>query len=396
MEESRRLQHLTSYGIDLDQPHESLQPYVELAKYIADSPVCLINIMGGYNQWTIAGDGLDEKVIPKEESICQDTIKVNEPYEIKDLEKNERYRDRFYVAGKPWLRYYCGAQLTTSDGTNIGAICVLDTEPKVLTEEQKTQMEHLAELIVESIERESQNKNIAYEYYELKERFHTLNHDVRSPINGIVGIVDILVEDDGNENLPTDDLMVIKECAKTVVEKIDGVLNSIDEQKGSDKGWRATRLEDILEKVRNLYTPPAKKKDISLLLDNNLKESQEVSYSLFTNLIQVIGNLVANGIKFTPRGGSVEVSLYVEKEGNTLSLEIQVKDNGEGMQEKQIEAFNNDEELKGTSGTEGEASFGIGLKHVKQLVEEEGGTIQVQSANGDGTQFLVTIPLNSF
>lgn len=114
--ELRRLQKLGDLNIDFEHQKQKLEPYVELAKYITDSPVCEINIIDANTQWTVARTEDSLKAIPREESVCHDTIQQGTTYEIPDLSSSDRYQDRFYVTDEPHFRYYCGVQLTTSDG----------------------------------------------------------------------------------------------------------------------------------------------------------------------------------------------------------------------------------------------------------------------------------------
>lgn len=103
-----RLQKLAELDIDFENQREKLQPFVELAKYITDSPICEINIIDAYTQWTVARTEDSLKAIPREESVCQDTIQQGSTYEIPDLSSDKRYQDRCYVTDEPHFRYYCG------------------------------------------------------------------------------------------------------------------------------------------------------------------------------------------------------------------------------------------------------------------------------------------------
>ncbi|NIT56521.1 MAG: hypothetical protein GWN00_09900, partial [Aliifodinibius sp.] len=204
-----------------------LNPFVKLAQEITDSPVCEINIIDAYNQWTIARTEEELKVIPREESVCVDTIQEDEPYEVTNLKDHNRYSNRSYVIGEPYFRYYCGVQLTTDEGINIGSICVLDQEAKEITSRQKQQLEYLADIIVQYLQKDRSVHQSKRKVHKMEERFRTLNHDIRNPINGIVGIVDLLLtdEDDQQAEVSMDDLMMIKECANAIIGEIDGVLS---------------------------------------------------------------------------------------------------------------------------------------------------------------------------
>lgn len=385
-----RLQHLSSFALDYGSYHERLEPFVELAKTITDSPICEINIIDAYNQWTIARSESELKVIPREESICHDTIEKDKPYEIKNLQEDRRYRDRDYVTGAPYFRYYCGVQLTTKEGVNIGSICVLDQKEKEISDKQKEQLQYLANLVVQYLQKDQLVYRSKGKLHDLEQRFRTLNHDLRSPVNGIVGIVDLLLTDEDQVEVSTEDLLMIKDCAEAIVDEIDGVL-SPDEQIKDSNGVNDILLEDVFEKVKKLNIPPAQNKKISFKVENRTDNNYSISVYPSRKLIQIVSNLVANAIKFTDYGGRIRVSYAIVEKDEEKILKVVVEDNGIGMNGDKVENFNRGEKVGGSSGTAGEESFGIGLQHVRQLVDELDGKILAESTIGKGTEFTVSV-----
>jgi signal transduction histidine kinase len=138
-----------------------------------------------------------------------------------------------------------------------------------------------------------------------------------------------------------------------------------------------------------LFIPQARNKNISLKVKTS-SESEQIPFAR-NKLLQITGNLISNAIKFTPKGGCVEVDLGLEVNDYICILQIQVKDNGVGIDEKGIEKI-----LKGnsasSSGTTGEAGFGFGLALVKHLIETLKGTINIHSKPGEGSVFEVRLP----
>lgn len=385
-----RLAHLSALAIPFDELQNKLKPFVELAQFITDSPVCEINIIDAYNQWTIAQTSDERKVIPREKSVCYDSIQQDTPYEIADLKNNKRYKDRFYVKGEPYFRYYCGVQLVTSAGFNIGSICVLDTESKTISDEQKTQLGNLADLITQKIEAESRYKQASAQINEMKENVKKLSHDLRSPISGIVGTADLLMNDQEKVEVETEDLNMIKQAAESIIENIDGILDHLILQENNEPGETFT-VEELQKKLLRLYNLQAQQKDLNLSIFNNHDTIIELPYQYATKLIPITGNLIANAIKFTNSGGKIEVSFTVDSDASKPFC-ITVIDDGEGMSENQISAFNNHQKVIQTTGTDGEKSFGIGLQHVRQMVTQLGGTISVKKADTNGTAFFVSLP----
>ncbi|HEX6983103.1 MAG TPA: GAF domain-containing sensor histidine kinase [Balneolaceae bacterium] len=388
----KRLQYLAAYSLELDGRKEELNSFTGITKYVTGASVCEINILDAYNQWTIAGPGEEMKVIAREDSVCNTTIAKDELFEVRDLKKDSRFKNRDYVAGGPQYRYYCGVPLKTSDNINIGTVCVLDTEPKDLSAPQKKQLRNIGDLLVNKIETESRYKKKLRRLHDLTNSFHKLNHDIRGPINGVVGITDMLIHKaEKGDAISTDKLAIIKDCAKTIVEMIDGILAKIGIASDSDDEKATTSISQIINKIECLYKPQALKKDISLRLHKPEDKVLAMKGYFLTSLIQIVGNLVSNSLKFTSKGGSVDVHFAIADKNR--NLKIRVADMGKGMSKEQVSAFNNEQSVSGTEGTNGEASFGIGLMHVKNLVNLEGGRIEVESTPGKGTTFFVWLPV---
>jgi GAF domain-containing protein len=171
---------------EVNKQYLNLHPYAELGQHIMDSSVCEINIIDTYYQDTVAHN-VDEAVY--KDLICYNVIMQNGSiYEIEDLTKNKRYKDHSYVKTPPYFQYYCSAKLTNKSGRTVGSIYVLDTNPKCVSSEQKEQLRQLALLVMDTIEYESKYRDLKAKLGVLGDDIHKINHDVRTPINGIVGI----------------------------------------------------------------------------------------------------------------------------------------------------------------------------------------------------------------
>jgi len=379
---------------DKSQNRSHLKPIVELAKIITDSTVCKINVTDPYSHWTVSCNGKGVKSIPPEESIFSETILQSGAYEIEDLKINPQYKDRTYVKGDPYFRYFCGVRLTTSIGTNIGSICVLDMKSKRISENQKKQLHLLADLVVSNIESENSLSNISAKLNLMRDNLQKLNHDIRNPIYGIVGIADMLLMNKERMNERQNQYIVmIKESAEAMTTIIDGVLMVANADKNKEKLLEKKPLSNIPEKIKRLYTPLVQNKNVTLSLINKMDSGILIPHYLSIILLQIIGNLVSNAIKFTQLEGYVKVILAPGVENNQNMLEIIVKDNGVSMTDDQTSAFNSRKSIAITKGTNGEQGFGIGLQHVINLVTHAGGSISVKRRQQKGTKFSISIPM---
>mgnify|MGYP003660953640 CR=1 FL=1 len=152
-----------------------------------------------------------------------------------------------------------------------------------------------------------------------------------------------------------------------------------------------TNLIKLRETILHLLAPQLKVKNInfSIVLD------QENQFESFSKLyvLQILGNLLSNSIKFTKAGGDIAVLMNLKRNELDLYLELSVEDNGMGMSSAKVDEILDD----GTStdeGTRGEKGFGLGLKLVKQLVNQQNGIMEIDSKLGEGTKFFIKMKVN--
>ncbi|RZM07646.1 MAG: GAF domain-containing protein [Pedobacter sp.] len=146
--EMERVLELSDYDLDYTSFQDSFKDLAKLAAKVAGTNISLVNLIDSFTQWSITNHGLDVSQMPREESICQYTIMGDNPFEVTDLRADDRFSDRGYVTGAPNVKYYFGVPLTTEEGTNIGALCVLDQDVKTLSPEKVELLKIIAGEIV--------------------------------------------------------------------------------------------------------------------------------------------------------------------------------------------------------------------------------------------------------
>lgn len=214
----------------------------------------------------------------------------------------------------------------------------------------------------------------------------TTTHDLKGPLGAILTSAEMLSEGHiKDEKTKLDLLTRIGSCARNSISIIDELLSARRIQDGVlvvKPRWH--EVKELLEDVVLDYFPVAKSKDINFS-SRNVDDTLQV-YADKLGLSRVLGNLVNNALKFTPKGGKVEIS--AEKVGTIV--QISVKDNGPGIdtqvQHKLFERFGRlekDSEIEGS---------GIGLFVSKNIVQAHNGHIEVKSSLGHGTTFVVTLP----
>jgi PAS domain S-box-containing protein len=145
---------LGQYDI-LDTPAEQgFDDIVLLASRMCETPVALVSFVASDRQWFKARIGFPECQTPLSQSVCALALQQAETFVIPDLTLDERTKGNALVTQAPFIRFYAGALLRSSEGTPIGTLCVIDTKarPEGLTEVQRTSLEALAQQVMTQLE----------------------------------------------------------------------------------------------------------------------------------------------------------------------------------------------------------------------------------------------------
>lgn len=387
--EFNRVLELAEYDLDYSSLNEHFKDLSKLAARVAGTEISLVNIIDSYTQWTVSKHGLEIDSMPREDSVCQYTILDGDHLEIKDLSKDERVKDKFYVQGDPHLRYYFGLPLKTAEGNNIGALCVLDTEKKDLSPEKIELLKIIASEIVSRLENTKEVYDLQSRINDLTETQRKVSHDIRGPLGGIIGLSE-LIKEKGRENKIDEilDIMdLIEKGGKSILELAEEILGSSDNKQ---PGQNEFNLKTFKRKLEQLYLPQATSKGVNFEVKTS-EINDEVAFSR-NKLIQITGNLLSNAIKFTPENGTVSVELLLNDGENHNRLHISVTDTGVGIDENQLEEIQGGEG-QSTNGTSGERGYGFGLSLVKHLVETLNGDLDIHSEVKKGTTFSVSLPM---
>lgn len=389
--EMERLLSLSEFDLDYTEHQDSFKDLAKLAVKVTGTEISLVNLIDSYTQWSISGHGLEIEQMPREDSVCQYTIINGEYFEVGDLQNDERFKDKFYVTDEPRLRYYYGIPLKTTDNHNIGALCVLDKNVKELTPEKVELLKIIASEIVNRLKDLKVIGKLKNKLSEANETQKKVAHDIRGPLSGIIGLAQ-LISDQGEANQIEEVLEfinLIHKSGRSILELADEILSADKKEHKPVSNGSEFNLLVLKDKIERLFVPQARNKNI-LLTVNTSSESERIPFAR-NKLLQITGNLISNAIKFTPGGGYVVVNLSLEVTDHISTLQIQVKDNGVGIDKEGIEKI-----LKGksasTNGTTGEAGFGFGLALVKHLIESLKGSINIYSKPNEGTVFEVKLP----
>ncbi|MCR4706319.1 MAG: response regulator [Clostridiales bacterium] len=223
----------------------------------------------------------------------------------------------------------------------------------------------------------------------------TMSHDIRTPMNAIVGLTTIAEKNLGDREAMRESLRKIGLASNHLLTLINDILDISKVESGKLNLSPLTfSIVETVENLVNLSQPMIKEKRIDFSFHINRME-KEYLYADQLRLNQIYINILSNAIKYTEPGGSVSVDLREEesKEEGCVKLVYRVSDTGIGMtpefMEKMYQPFSRqtDSRVNSIQGT------GLGLAITRQMVELMNGTIECQSEVGKGTTFTITLDL---
>jgi len=225
-----------------------------------------------------------------------------------------------------------------------------------------------------------------------QEYFSSIIHDVRTPMNAVIGFLELLsIKEQDREK--KEYLEIALKSAETMVTLINDALDisKIASGKMSIESLPFS-IHKELSDVAKLFHNTAKKKNISLhtFYDPNLPKSITSDYH---RIKQIINNLLSNAIKFTPQNGEIYLDIIYDKESDGVT--ISVEDNGPGIsKEMQKDIFSPYTQEKNSTARE-HGGTGLGLSISQQLCVLLGGVLKLESQEGKGSRFYFTLPCNT-
>lgn len=211
-------------------------------------------------------------------------------------------------------------------------------------------------------------------------------HELRTPLNALSSEVEVTLEQPREAHEYRQVLVDVMGRVRSLATSVDAMLRLARSEAGLDPQHTGpVQLEKVLETVYDFFAPLAEDQGVSLRLFSVPRVIVQGDASW---LHQLFSNLVSNALKFTPEGGSVEMSGVVE----SGRVRVHVRDTGRGVPEAQLDRIF-DRYERGTRDSS--PGFGLGLPIAREIARAHGGGISVESAPGQGTTFTVELPLEA-
>ena len=234
----------------------------------------------------------------------------------------------------------------------------------------------------------------AKEASEAKTRFlFNMSHDIRTPMNAIIGFSDLLGKNLKNEEKVREYLGKIKSSGNILMTIIDQVLEMARIESGTATlKMEAENLSELFYAVNTVFESDIQKKGIHYSTDTNVQHKYAVCDK--TKLQEIYLNIVSNAIKYTPCGHAIHVKIREIPADDKKARYIFVcEDTGTGMKQEYLPHIFDEFSREHTATENNVIGTGLGLSIVKSFVELMAGTIHVESELGKGTKFTIEIPL---
>ena len=222
-----------------------------------------------------------------------------------------------------------------------------------------------------------------------------MSHDIRTPMNAIIGFTTLAISNLDDQERVKDYLTKTLASSNHLLSLINDVLDMSRIESGKLHLEEVeVNLSDVLHDLKTIVSGQVHAKQLELYMDAMDVTDEDVSCDK-TRLNQILLNLLSNAIKFTPAGGTVSVRVrqLAGQARGCGQYEFRIKDNGIGMSPEFAKRIFEPFERERTSTVSRIQGTGLGMAITKNIVDMMGGTIEVQTAQGKGSEFIIRVPL---
>ncbi len=396
--EEQRLAALMSCNVLDTPPERRFDDLTALAARLCDTPIALVSLVDSDRQWFKSRHGLHTEQTPRDQAFCGYAILQGRPLVIPDATADPRTADNPLVTGEPKIRFYAGVPLQVSDEEILGTLCVIDTRPRTLDDDQLNDLEALARQAAAQLKLDRLNCQLALTAREAcrasraKSSFlANMSHEIRTPLTSIIGYADLLATEQTHEAFGSQDEIAetIRRNGRHLLALVNDILDLSRIESGRLTIERVpTDVRRIIDEAVEIARPAAESRDVRL---NSMFDAVPARLLIDpVRVKQIVVNLTSNAVKFSA-AGRVDVELGYD--AGQQSLTLVVRDTGIGMTEEQLERIRRFEPFSQAdmSTTREFGGTGLGLRICHKLVKQMGGQIAVESVFGQGSTFTAAL-----
>jgi signal transduction histidine kinase len=390
--EAERVKELKSYSILDSLPEEDYDNLTAIAAQICGTPISLVSLLDDSRQWFKSHHGLDVSETPKEYAFCSHAINDDsDVFVVHDARLDERFHDNPLVTGSPFVIFYAGVPLVNESGLSMGTLCVIDHEPKVLSENQVKSLQALSKQVMNllTLRRKDLDLTTAQKVLEQRnqdlERFASVAaHDLKSPLGNIQALTrllkqghEVVLGERGNEIVD-----LIADSSDQLMRLVDGLLEYSQAESLMIDNQVEVEIASLEKSISGMLSYETNKQVRFVSSLQSIRINQTV-------VEQLLINLVSNAIKYGDKDPTL-VTVEIQLKGGNYTIDV--ADNGPGIEKADLERVFNIFETAVHADRFGVPGNGIGLATVKRVVPKLGGDIQLKSQVGVGSTFSLRIP----
>ena len=390
-----RIKTLIDFDILDTSPEQMFDDITSVASYVCGMPIALISLLDRDKQFFKSNLGLNIRETPIEYSLCKMAIETPEDiFIIEDAREDDRFRNNPLVSDDPNIVSYYGVPLNSKTGVSYGTLCVMDTEVKILTNDQKDilkklsrQVEHLIELRINNKLLGDYQSKIEKYSNDMEEFAFMAAHDLKSPIRAIDSFVK-LINNKHQNNWDEKDKKHIDFILNST-SKMNTLIHDLLEYSKTNISKSVVtefNLRDLITEIFRNLTYDVSTNNPKLICD----ELPAISHSKIAFTI-LFHNLFVNSLKYQKVTTTPVIKVAFKEDRSHLFFSVE--DNGIGIEEeyhdlifKPFKRLHNNSEYQGN---------GLGLAVCRKIIENLNGTITIDSTFGTGTTFLLSIPKNT-
>jgi two-component system, sensor histidine kinase len=395
--EQERIMALRRYQILDTPPDGSFDRITSLASELLNVPVAITSLVDTERIWFKSHHGVDLQEVDREPGLCASAILHNVPYVLNDASLDPQSLAHPLVAGETGFRFYAGVPLTTHDNHNLGVLCVMDYQPRTITEQELNILKTLAQIVMDEMELRLASRHIDKLTKQKSSLLAVLSHEIRTPMNGIVGMASLLQSTELTEE-QKGYLEIMDTCGQSLLTLLDHILDFSKLEAGKmELHVEQFDVRSCVRQAMNLFTAQAMNKGVILKSDIDTNIPALLAGDM-PKIRQILINLVSNAVKFT-KAGEIQLTVSLDANENNVDHHVnvyfRVKDTGIGIQNEELDRlFYPFSQVHTGLSQENYGGTGLGLSICKQLVEMMKGRIWLEDSSDKGSTFTFNIRLS--
>ncbi len=391
--EAQRLAELYALNILDTDEEEAYDDLTKLAANICETPIALVSLVDTHRQWFKSHHGLCASETPRKLAFCAHAINQDEVFIVEDAEKDERFHDNPMVTVDPYVKFYAGAPLIMDDNVRVGTLCVIDHQPRKLSDEQKQSLQMLARQVVSQLQLRRQLVELQALDKAKDEFLSMVSHELRTPLTSLYGSLEILNHDKDSLSGP---MQTMVDIALRNSQQLRAIINDILDLAKMEAGklqmnFAEVDLRELAKQSIELNSAYIAHCGCAVRLQLPQNPSTVMVRADRQRLLQVAANLISNAAKYSTKGSEIAVELAVESNMAVFS----VSNVGAGIPEDQQPLLFRKFQQLGNALDQKLPGTGLGLNICKHIIDAHYGEIGFESVADQQTRFFFKLQLLS-